>query len=185
MISSYQLQERGKYVIEANELDLLAIVSSQWNEPSSSRVTAKEEHQKSEGEVEVEGQGKGKEQRISPPILSSVSEAKLHCPSSVSTNRPYSAGDALHSSESMVVQEEAASENGFLKSSIQWVKRRFNFKRKKSQTNLSNSVVTDMGSNVHQNIDHMTSGERSRSMSGPLGEETSPPYPLSCLTLLG
>ena len=182
MISSYQLQERGKYTIEANELALLAIVSSQWNEPNSSMVTAKEEQQQNERDLEIQDQGKEKEQRVSPPILSSVSEAQLHCSTSVSSmNRPYSAGDALHS-ESMVVQEDTASENGFLKSSIQWVKRRFNFKRKKSQTNNCNSEVMHVGSlNVQQNIDHMTSGERSRSMSGPLGEETSPPYHLVSL----
>jgi hypothetical protein len=186
MISSYQLQERGRYVIEANELVLLEILSSQWNGSSSAMATAKEEQEEDREEQDKEKEKEEPELHVTTdschvsvpqPRLyrASVSEAKLPCSSPVSsTYRPQTAGDALRSSESTVVPEETASEDSFLKSSIQWVKKRFTFKRKKSQTSSHTSSgaaneVMEGSQGSQRSRDGMTSMERSRSTSAPAG----------------
>jgi hypothetical protein len=210
MISFYQFSERGKYILESNELALLEVLSSQWNGPPSpaAMTTTKEEegeYEKLQEEAEGETERERREEdqvhtsdssHVSPPqprcYRTSVSEAKLSPASPVessSTTRPHTAGDSLRSSESTVLEEgtTTADEGGFLKSSIQWVKKRFTFKRNKSQARsitsssagVANEAMESMSQGSQHSRDHMTAMDRnrSRSTSAPAGQLPPPSSP--------
>lgn len=115
MIHSYQLLERGKYILDSTAFSLLDTLSEQWNSPNPPPPP----------QVEINTT----ESNHLPPqrYLSSRSEANLAANTSISTDeRPHTAGEALN------LQEEEDS-GSFLKSPLEWMRKKFTFKSKKSK----------------------------------------------------
>jgi hypothetical protein len=124
MITAYQQLERGRYAIEAPHLTLIDSLSAQWN-PQTERLEQESEEQDNTTSD------------TPPPMLSQTSASETNISPPVSASSLSSTGDGLRSAS--VVSEPKEEPKGFLKSPIEWMKKKLSFKRQKSRPSSSST----------------------------------------------
>jgi hypothetical protein len=161
MITAYQQLERGNYVINSSALSLVNSISAHWN-PSPPDPT--DQPAEGDGYREQENNSDSTSE-LPPPRLceASASETNISPPASVSSlDRLSSAGDGLRSVSGCSTEPEGPS-GGFLKSPIEWVKKKFSFKRYKSSSCSSSTSAPSL--HAHD-VRGGTGPSASRSTSG-------------------